>query len=360
MAGLGLLALSLACLLAVGFARAEEISGTVELDGRSVSYDVLTGSGTLSNTSETLSVVTLTGDGDAVFDGALVGNIRLVKTGRGVQTFAKNNDGYTGGTWVEGGTLEAATLDWMGAYGNSQKDPERMIRLRNGACVRASTSSGMIWQDAYMHQGLEALPGETGVFEANSYAGKDGTILFTNATLVLRGQHSLKSYLLDRSVRNGCLRIDSDARLLVATPAALGNGRLSGFKIEVGDGAEVLVAGKGDCNLQGVTLKGGSIRALPLLQTGNDAGALETLSPVGGEQPSLILRDALTVAASARPSQIVGTDIRVAYGTGEGELSVSVAADGELRLNGRVAPMAETADTSRTLVVRESTKRSSV
>lgn len=351
-AGLGLLALSLACLLAVGFARAEEIAGTVELDGRSVSYDVLTGSGTLSNTSETLSVVTLTGDGDAVFDGALVGNIRLVKTGRGVQTFAKNNDGYTGGTWIEGGTLEAVTLDWIGAYGNSQKDPERMIRLRNGACVRASTSNGMIWQDAYMHQGLEVLPGETGVFEANSYAGKDGTILFTNATLVLRGQHSLKSYLLDRSVRNGCLRIDSDARLLVTTPAALGDGRLSGFKIEVGDGAEVLVAGKGDCNLQGVTLKGGSIRALPLLQTGNDAGALETLSPVGGEQPSLILRDALTVAASARPSQIVGADIRVAYGTGKGELSVSVVADGELRLNGRVAPTAGPADTSRTLVKR--------
>lgn len=351
-AGLGLLALSLACLLAVGFARAEEIAGTVELDGRSVSYDVLTGSGTLSNTSETLSVVTLTGDGDAVFDGALVGNIRLVKTGRGVQTFAKKNDGYTGGTWVEGGTLEAATLDWIGAYGNLQTDPERMIRLRNGACVRVSTSSGMIWQDAYMHQGLEVLPGETGVFEANSYAGKDGTILFTNATLVLRGQHSLKSYLLDRSVRNGCLRLDSDARLLVATPAALGDGRLSGFKIEVGEDAEVLVAGKGDCNLQGVTLKGGSIRALPLLQTGNDAGALETLSPVGGEQPSLILRDALTVAASARPSQIVGADIRVAYGTGEGELSVSVVADGELRLNGRVAPTAGTADTSRTLVKR--------
>lgn len=349
--GWGLLSLSVSCLLAGGPARAEEIVGTVELDGRSVTYDALTGSGTLSNTNETLAVVTLTGDADAVFDGTLVGNIRLVKTGRGVQTFAQKNDGYTGGTWVEGGTLEAASLDWIGTYGNSLKNPDRMIHLRNGACVRASTPNGKIWSGVYMQQGLEVMPGETGVFENYSLTRKDGSLLFTNATLVLRGQHGLNAYLLDRNARNGRLRIDSDSQLLVETPAALGDGLIPGFGLEVGKGAEVLVAGKGNCNLQRLTLNGGCIRVLPLLQTGNDAGALETLCPVAGEQPSLTLRQSLTVSASARPSRIVGADIRVARdGEGSGGFPVSVAADGELRVEGTLAP--GVAGESRTLAKR--------
>ncbi len=67
-------------------AKAELIDGTVELDGSSPTYSGLTGSGTLKNSSATLSVVTVDASGDATFDGVLTGNIRLVTRGRGVPT----------------------------------------------------------------------------------------------------------------------------------------------------------------------------------------------------------------------------------------------------------------------------------
>lgn len=73
--------LAAACCGLLSGASAEEISGMRELAGESVTWGSLTGVGTLSNGSETLSVVTLTGAEDATFDGTITGNIRLVKTG---------------------------------------------------------------------------------------------------------------------------------------------------------------------------------------------------------------------------------------------------------------------------------------
>lgn len=112
----------LTCVCAVGLAAvagAEVFDGTLDLSGvdRAVSGG-LTGSGEITNTSETRTTLTVDcGDGDeAIFSGTVSGNIVLVKTGSGTQTFAGVNT-HTGGTRVEGGFLAADSAAALGANG---------------------------------------------------------------------------------------------------------------------------------------------------------------------------------------------------------------------------------------------------
>jgi len=79
---------------------AEEITGLRDLAGGSVEWTELTGTGTLTNSSATLSVVPLTGAGNATFGGMIAGAVKLVKTGSGVQTLSTSNKGYTGWTLI--------------------------------------------------------------------------------------------------------------------------------------------------------------------------------------------------------------------------------------------------------------------
>lgn len=104
--------------LATVTVRAETIDGTLDLNGsdRTVSGG-LTGSGEITNTSETLATLTVDcGDGEAVFSGTVSGNIVLVKTGSGTQTLAGANT-HTGGTRVEGGFLAVNSAAALGASG---------------------------------------------------------------------------------------------------------------------------------------------------------------------------------------------------------------------------------------------------
>ncbi len=102
--------------LATVTALAETIDETLDLNGadRTVSGG-LTGSGEITNTSETLATLTVDcNDGEAVFSGTVSGNIVLVKTGSGTQTFAGSNT-HTGGTRVEGGILAVNNAAALGA-----------------------------------------------------------------------------------------------------------------------------------------------------------------------------------------------------------------------------------------------------
>lgn len=113
----------LLCACAVGLAAlagAETVDGTLDLNGadRAVSGG-LTGSGEITNTSETLATLMVDcNDGEAVFSGSVSGNIVLVKTGSGTQAFTGVNT-HTGGTRVEGGALAVDNASALGASGAS-------------------------------------------------------------------------------------------------------------------------------------------------------------------------------------------------------------------------------------------------
>ena len=328
-----ILELAFAVGLAVGSGRAmaEAIDGSVELNGASVTYDVLTGSGTLSNTSATMSVVTLTGDSDAVFDGKITGNVRLVKTGTGVQTFSQNNNEYIGGTLVQGGVLAAPSIDYIGAKGSmgAGGHPERMITLQNGAVLRATTTSGTAANLSYMSQGIVVPPGATGVLETTGWITKGGSLAMTNgATFVVRGHVSLSSYRTDANSKNGRLVLETGV-LAPAEGSAIG-GFVSGLVLEIDEGAELEMPtdGKG---LPALVLKGGKVTSRRS-NNGNSAGVLETLRDASASVDFSISKS-VDVLASEVPSEITGK--RIGFNRAAGSpVDLAVDSGAELRLNG--------------------------
>lgn len=342
-----ILELAFAVGLAVGSgrAKAEAIVGTVELNGASVTYDVLTGSGTLSNTSGTLSVVTLTGDADAVFDGTITGNVRLVKAGSGVQTFSRKNDGYTGGTLVEGGVLAAPSIDYIGTKGSmaSGGHRERMITLQNGAVLRATTTSGTAANPFYMSQGICVPPGATGVLETAGWIIKDGSIAMTNgATFVVRGYVRLSSHRLNDNSKNGRLVLETGV-LAPSEGAGIG-GSATGFVLEIGEGAELLMPADGSA-LPALVLKGGKVTSRRS-NNGNSAGVLETLRDASASVDFSIL-NSVDVLASEVPSEITGKIIGFKRTAGS-PVDLAVDSGAELRLNGCLTTT--TASSERSLV----------
>ena len=130
---------------------AEVINNTIELAGESVSYTSLEGNGTISNSSDVMSIVTVDCASDCTFEGTITGNIRLVKKGAGVLTIATENKGYTGGTYIEEGVLAAKSLSYLGAKGffcryvsdrRHQEWCDRPYRLRCRCRFAAMDGSG--------------------------------------------------------------------------------------------------------------------------------------------------------------------------------------------------------------------------
>ena len=321
-------------------AKAEAIDGTVELNGASVTYEALTGSGTLSNTSETLSVVTLTGDEDAVFDGTIVGNVRLVKSGTGVQTLAKNNNAYTGGTLIEGGVLAASSIDSIGAKGSMAAGgyPERMITVRNGAVLRVTTTAGTAESPAFMSQGIAVPPGETGVLETTGWMTKDGSLAITNgATLVVRGNVRLSSYRTNGNSVNGRLVLESG----IFRPSAGGaiGGSVPGFSVEVDAGAELLMPADGVV-LPRLVLKGGKVTSAGCDVSGNSAGELETLRDPRMPACDFIVANPVEIRDAETPSEITASRIGL-KGSSASPAGFAVGEGAELRLNGRLVPSEE-------------------
>ena len=314
--------------------RAEEITGTRDLAGESVSWTSLTGSGTLSNSSGTLSVVTLTGPEDATFDGTITGNIRLVKTGSGVQTISRENKGYTGGTYVEGGTLSVPSLDYLGTKGGmgDLTTMGRIIYVKNGATVRV-TAAGTRNAPSYMSQGLCVPPGESGVLEFPNWITKDGTILMTNATLTVTGGGgmSLSAWRSDANARNGRLVL-ADVTLTSNDGGAFGGGVI-GFVMEMREGGVLEMPSNGKA-LPNIVMAGGRIEGKGA--AGNTAGTLETLQE-GSYSFDFCLAGTLSVEPSASPSVIKAHQIGIKRDDGS-ILDIAVPNGTELDLVGTILP----------------------
>jgi hypothetical protein len=78
----------------------EVVDGSVDLAGESVSYASLEGSGTISNSSQTMSVITVDCSSDCVFEGKITGNINkedfdenlIMQCATGNQTYGMGGD----------------------------------------------------------------------------------------------------------------------------------------------------------------------------------------------------------------------------------------------------------------------------
>jgi autotransporter-associated beta strand protein len=105
------------------------VNGTFDLwDGNDVFVDSLTGAGTVTGGSNTLTVGVDNGSG--TFSGAIGGNIRLTKNGSGTQTLTGAAT-YTGATTISGGTL--ALQDSYASSG---------FAIATGASLELNVSSG--------------------------------------------------------------------------------------------------------------------------------------------------------------------------------------------------------------------------
>ena len=316
---------------------AEEITGTRDLAGASASWSSLTGSGTLSNSSSTLSVVTLTGSEDATFNGTITGNIRLVKQGSGVQTISQENAGYTGGTYVEGGTLSALSLNHLGAQGSMNASPERMVFLKNGATLRLT--GGTQSSPLSMNQGLEVPSGQTGTLEVLNGISKGGSLVMTNATLTLTGGGLMRlaSWFIASNAQNGRLVV-TNATLLPASGGALGgnNALIPGYVVEVREGGVVQMPADGAA-LPEMVLAGGRVVADGVTPNGNTSGQLETMTGSSTPLGFKLGNSGLTVKASASPSVISARRIAISRAKGN-PFDIAVEDGAELDVSGMIEP----------------------
>ena len=314
---------------------AEEISGSRELAGESVTWSSLTGNGTLSNSSETLSVVTIDGDTDATFNGTISGNIRIVKKGDGVQTFNAENKTYTGGTHVEGGVLAVPSLSYLGKKG-SRNDLSAMVVIRNGAAVRVmtdSTADSPLWMD----QGVCVPEGDSGTLELKGWISTSGVLMMKNANLRLTGGGGLRlgTWLSNVDALGAKLEV-SNATLQVTSGGALG-GMVSDFTVSVCSGGVLEMPPDGN-PLPNLVLAGGVVKCANL--GGNYTGNLTTVDAVS-PLCDFRLYGTLTVSASDVPSKINAR--RIAFGRpNESTYGIEIEQGAELALEGVLKSADET------------------
>ena len=313
---------------------AEEISGSRELAGESVTWSSLTGNGTLSNSSETLSVVTIDGDTDATFNGTISGNIRIVKKGDGVQTFTAENKTYTGGTHVEGGVLAVPSLSYLGKKG-SRNDLSAMVVIRNGAAVRVmtdSTADSPLWMD----QGVCVPEGDSGTLELKGWISTSGVLMMKNANLRLTGGGGLRlgTWLSNVDALGAKIEV-SNATLQVSSGGALG-GMVSDFTVSVCSGGVLEMPPDGNA-LPNLVMAGGMIKRATLggVRSGDIASG-DAASPVCDFR----LYGSLTVVPAESPSVIEAASIAVGRPE-EKTYAISVQDGAELVLRGKVKPAAE-------------------
>ena len=87
------------------------LTGTLDLDGSSVTIDALTGRGTVTNNGPGTSTLTVGTDNQtSQFAGTIAdgsGSVALVKVGAGTLTLTGKGNAYSGGTTVSAGVLDA-------------------------------------------------------------------------------------------------------------------------------------------------------------------------------------------------------------------------------------------------------------
>ena len=312
---------------------AEEITTNVELNGESVNYSSLSGSGTISNSSlDSMSVVTVDCASDCVFEGTITGNIRLVKKGSGILTIAGENTQYTGGTYVEGGVLAARSLNHLGKQGSST-NMSSVVFVKNGATVRIGSGAAAD-SPVWMNQGICVPEGDTGVLELDGWISHSGTLMMKNATLRLLGGGMKLGSWLDNFVPGATFDI-SNSTLSIATGAALA-GTVKDFTLVLREGGVLQMPPVGE-ELPNLVLAGGTIERSNL-----GGGMVGDIISGAAATPICDFRlyGSLRVEPSENPS-VIDASV-VAFGRpGEKIYGISVAEGAQLVVRGVLKPAAE-------------------
>ncbi len=288
-----------------------QMNGTLDFNGRSEGFDLLSGTGTVLNNGSGTSTMTVgTGGSDSTFAGTIAdnnngggGTIALVKIGFGTLRLSGNNT-FTGGTTVGGGTLESAN--------NAALATTPSVGLISAGSTLAVNYGGAT---DYNPTQVVALLGKT-TFAAGTAFGFDttnavGAVTYGNAISIAAGITKLGAGTLTLSGNNtftgavtinaGTLQLGSAGALNSAAPNSVTFGFLNNGLLAL-NGFSITVSG----------LTTNPVTGTPAVQNGNAAPATLTVNNSTGNSFAGVLQD----------------------GPGGGALSLTKTGSGTLALSG--------------------------
>ena len=208
------------------------LTGTLDLNGNSITVNGLTGAGTVrSNIAGAAAITVGANDQTCSFGGTLIngtGTVALTKTGTGTLTLAGTNS-YTGGTTITGGILSIGADANIGGTPGSATPNSIVI---NGGTLSTSTTFTLnakrgigVGPTSGSGTGtLDVAAGTTltyGGIIANNGSGTGGlTKTNTSGILVLSGSNT---YTGDTTVQGGTLQLG----IATAIPSGTGKGNVT-------------------------------------------------------------------------------------------------------------------------------------
>jgi fibronectin-binding autotransporter adhesin len=267
-----------------------QMNGTLDFNGRSEGFDLLSGTGTVLNNGSGTSTMTVgTGGSDSSFAGTIAdnnngggGTMALVKIGVGTLRLSGNNT-FTGGTIVGGGTLESAN--------NAALATTSSVGLISAGSTLAVNYGGA---SDYNQTQVVALLGKT-TFAAGTAFGFDtnnavGAVTYGNAISIAAGITKLGAGTLTLSGNNtftggvtingGTLQVGSAGALNSAAPNL----------VTFGFGSNGLLALNGfSITVSGLTTN--PVTGTPAVQNGNAAPATLTVNNPTSNSFAGVLQD---------------------------------------------------------------------
>ncbi|MBZ9775003.1 autotransporter-associated beta strand repeat-containing protein, partial [Mesorhizobium sp. CO1-1-8] len=238
---------------------------------------------------------TLPGAGyTATIASVLRGSSQLVKTDLGTLVLAGTNT-YTGGTAIEGGTLQVSADANLG-------DSAGALSFDNGATLQNTAAFGSA-RDVTLNAGNETFQTDADLTLSGLVSGAGGLTKTGSSALTLTGTNT---YAGTTTVAAGGLYVDGDQSAAtgltsVQIGATLGGKGKIGGNVTIADGATLspgpVDGTPGTLAIAGnLSLSGGSILNYSFGEADVVGGALNDLTTVGG---NLVLDGTLNVSASA-------------------------------------------------------------
>lgn len=209
-----------------------QTNGTFDLNGYSTTVGLLTGSGSVTNTAEAASVLTVDNSASDHFYGTVTGNVNVVKTGTGTWAISGENDWGNSSLEIRNGTV---ALDKSHSSGNGRRFLTGTITVgENGKLsLKANDALGNVGGGgSWENHGLDldvlgtlevtAAGNQTSRYiNYNLYGGainitrNDGRILFMDGitTINSRAKYGTED-VTKTSVINGWLAVRDGSRIL--------------------------------------------------------------------------------------------------------------------------------------------------
>lgn len=319
-------------------ASATELSGLIDLAGTNATLVSLTGGGIITNSSDTVSTLTLTTDTgvESVFAGSIVGtNIDVILTGSGTEYF-------TGTNTYRNASVTGCALK----FNNASNLCSGTLTLNDGSTFYP-TASYTTSHAPY----VTVASGATSVFRADdgvtiSLCPKNGAYLnFTSATIDKIGAGTMnlaENWFSGGRVAGGTLIVDEGTMTINQNepfgPYSLCWG--NGMTIQINEGGRVVCSTHTAFNNVTLVLRGGTLESIAASSINNSFGVFSDLSIAswGYSWFGMAFGQNVVALASSNgaPSVITGSRLSLAnvlYGT-----TFDVAEGAELQLIGPLFP----------------------